>query len=85
MSITVYSRPTEVCVKCLATELALKRRGIDFDKVLLDENPEALEYVRSLGYTVAPVVVVTDNGKVVDHWSDYRHDKIANLALRASA
>ncbi len=35
--------------------------------------------MKSLGHTVAPVVVVEHDGEVVDHWSDFREDRISAL------
>jgi len=77
--ITVYSLPAEVCVKCRAVEISMRRRGIEATKVLVNEDAEALEYIKSLGYTEAPVVVVTDGGEVVDHWSGFSDDKVMAL------
>jgi glutaredoxin-like protein NrdH len=42
-----------------------------------DEDPAALEHVKSLGYLQAPVVVTDE-----DHWSGFRPDKIDELASR---
>lgn len=75
----MYSRPSDQCVGCYATELMFKSEGIPVEKIMLDESPGAMEYVRSLGYTSAPVVVVERDGVVVDHWSQFRQDKIKAL------
>ena len=45
----------------------------------LSESDAALEYVKELGYSQAPVVVVDDQ----DHWSGFRPDKIERVAKRA--
>lgn len=45
----------------------------------MDENPEALEYIKGLGYSEAPVIVVTDGDKVIDHWSGFSDDKLREL------
>lgn len=68
-SITVYSKPS--CVQCTSTYRALDSKGVDYDIVDLTNDPDALEYVKSLGYQSAPVVTVGD-----DHWSGFRPDKI---------
>jgi glutaredoxin-like protein NrdH len=57
----------------------LRRKGITAKKVLVDENPEALEYIKGLGYSEAPVIVVTDGDKVIDHWSGFSDDKLREL------
>ncbi|BCO56108.1 hypothetical protein MINTM005_13520 [Mycobacterium intracellulare] len=85
MTIKVFSRPAAECVKCRATEISLRRKGIDVEKIMLNEDAEAVEFVKSLGHTTAPVVVVERDGVVVDHWSDFREDKIAALKELAVA
>jgi glutaredoxin-like protein NrdH len=71
MKLTVYSKPS--CVQCTATYRALDAKGIEYDVVDLTTNPAALEYVmEELGYSAAPVVVVSDQ----DHWSGFRPDLI---------
>ncbi|CBT77236.1 glutaredoxin electron transport component NrdH [Glutamicibacter arilaitensis Re117] len=67
--VIVYSKPS--CVQCNATYRALDKKGIPYEMIDISQDVEALEYVRSLGYTQAPVVV-TDR----DHWSGFRPDKI---------
>lgn len=75
--LTVYSKPS--CVQCNATYRALDAKGILYDIVDLSESDAALEYVKELGYSQAPVVVVDDQ----DHWSGFRPDKIERVAKRA--
>jgi len=70
--VTVYSKPS--CVQCNATYRALDKQGIKYQTIDISQDAEALEYVRSLGYSQAPVVVAEQ-----DHWSGFRPDKIANL------
>lgn len=85
MKITVYTLPKSVCVKCRATELSMRFKGIEAVSVRVDENPEAMEYVKSLGYSEAPVVVITDGDEVVDHWSGFSENKIASLKEMVAA
>ncbi|MDR1392826.1 MAG: glutaredoxin-like protein NrdH [Bifidobacteriaceae bacterium] len=79
MTVTVYSQPA--CPQCHATYRALERAGIAYSVVNLSDAVPSLEYVRSLGYLQAPVVVAGS-----EHWSGFRPDRIAALAdsLRAS-
>lgn len=56
------------------TKLALTKRGIEFETVELAQDAEALEKVRSLGYSAAPVVLTN-----TDHWSGFQPDKIAGI------
>ena len=70
--VTVYSKPS--CVQCNATYRALGKKGVEYQTIDISKNAEALEYVRSLGYMQAPVVVTGQ-----DHWSGFRPDKIECL------
>lgn len=59
-----------------ATFRALKRAGVlDLTIVDISEDAEARDYVMSLGYLQAPVVVTPDT-----HWSGFRPDRIKALA-----
>ena len=83
--ITVYSLPAAVCVKCRATEISMRRKGIDAVKVLVNEDPDAMNFIKSLGYVEAPVVVVTEGDEVVDSWSGFSEEKIAKLQEMVAA
>ena len=72
--ITVYTKPA--CVQCNATFKALDKRGIEYQKIDVTDNPGAREYVMSLGYLGAPVVYVSPTV----HWSGFRPDRLARLA-----
>lgn len=72
-SVLVYGRPA--CVQCNATYRALDKKGIEYQKVNVADDPEAREYVQRLGYMQAPVVVATTG-----HWGGFRPDKIEELA-----
>lgn len=75
--ITVYSTPH--CMQCKMTCVALDAKEIPYTVVDLRENPAALEYVTGeLGYTQAPIVVVSDD----DHWSGFRPDMIERIAAQ---
>ena len=71
--ITVYSKPN--CPQCTATYRKLKSLNAEYRSVTQD--PEALSFIQSLGYSQAPVVVVRDaQGNVMRHWSGFRPDMI---------
>jgi glutaredoxin-like protein NrdH len=73
MAITVYTKPA--CVQCSATFRALDKNGIvDYDTVDISVDSQARDYVMSLGYLQAPVVIAGD-----DHWSGFRPDRIKAL------
>jgi glutaredoxin-like protein NrdH len=69
MSVTVYTLPS--CVQCDSTKRMLQRNQIEYSEVDMSQDPVALEMVKTLGYTAAPVVV---SGQ--EHWSGFRMDKI---------
>jgi glutaredoxin-like protein NrdH len=77
MAITVYSKPA--CVACNSTYRKLTKEGLVYSTIDISEDPQAYEYVKSLGYAQAPVVVTDD-----DHWSGFKPDKIAALAAPAA-
>ncbi len=73
--VIVYSKPS--CVQCKATYRALDAKSIAYRIVDLTESEAALAYVtEELGYSQAPVVVVSD----VDHWAGFRPDHIDRIA-----
>lgn len=73
MTVTVYSKPR--CVQCDATTRALNKMGISYQTIDLTQDSQSLEFVLSLGYQQAPVVVAGES-----HWSGYRPDQIKALA-----
>jgi glutaredoxin-like protein NrdH len=80
MSVVVYSLPN--CVQCEQTKKLLTAREIEFETVMINENPDAVTEYMEAGHKSAPIVVAGD--KV---WSGFRVDLINELAvsLRESA
>lgn len=72
MTITVYSKPA--CQQCIATKRFLDKEGLEYQMIDVSLDPEAREFVESLGYSTAPVVVAGE-----DHWGGFRPDRIAAL------
>lgn len=72
-TITVYTKPA--CVQCNATFRALDKAGLDYTKVDINSDADARDYVMSLGYLQAPVVVAGGQ-----HWSGYRPDRISTIS-----
>jgi glutaredoxin-like protein NrdH len=73
MAVTVYTLPS--CVQCDSTKRMLQRNDIDYEEVDMSQDPVALEMVKTMGYTAAPVVVAGE-----DHWSGFRMDRIQALS-----
>ena len=81
LSITVYSKPR--CPQCAATYRKLNGLGVEHESVDVSEDPEALSFIQSLGYSQAPVVVVRDSkGNIMKHWSGFRPDLIKKEATK---
>ena len=78
--VIVYSKAN--CQQCSLTEMALKKKGVMYSVEKIDEDEDALAFVRSLGYGSAPVVYVDNDGKV-SHWSQFRKGRIDELAAGA--
>lgn len=72
-AITVYTKPA--CVQCNATFRALDKAGLGYTKVDINTDADARDYVMSLGYLQAPVVVAGGQ-----HWSGYRPDRISAIS-----
>lgn len=72
-TVTVYTSPG--CVQCNATFRALDKAGITYSTVDVSIDTAAVEKLRELGHTQAPVVLTE-----TDHWSGFRPDKISELA-----
>lgn len=77
-TVTVYTKPA--CVQCNATFRALDKQGTAYEKVDITTDPQARDYVMSLGYLQAPVVIAG-----TQHWSGFRPDKLKQLASSSSA
>lgn len=71
--VTVYSKA--LCVQCDATKRKLRELDIPFDEVRVDEDLDALDQIKAMGYLQAPVVTLSDG----QSWSGYRPGKIAQI------
>lgn len=72
MKVTIYTTPN--CVQCEQTKRMLRRSDVEFDTVDLTQDAEAMEMVKGMGYTSAPVVIAGNH-----HWSGFRNEKIKDL------
>ncbi|KSU54484.1 MULTISPECIES: glutaredoxin-like protein NrdH [unclassified Gordonia (in: high G+C Gram-positive bacteria)] len=78
MTITVYTKPA--CVQCHATYKALDKQVLTYQVVDISADDDARDYVMSLGYQQAPVVVIDDGQQ---SWSGFRPDRVKALAAAA--
>lgn len=69
----LYTQPS--CQPCKATKKWLDKAGIEYDQIDLSVDPAAADAVKALGYTSAPVVVVSDDW----HWSGFRPTELSKL------
>ncbi|MFS0715498.1 glutaredoxin family protein [Arthrobacter sp. 1P04PC] len=68
VAVVLYGKPR--CVQCDATERKLRKHRIHFTKVDVSQDETALNFIKQLGYTAAPVVYVsTIEGDV--HWTQF--------------
>ena len=74
MSVVIYTLPS--CVQCDTSKRMMNRLGIEYEEIDMSKDEAAIEYVKKLGYTAAPIIV---NGTT--HWSGFRMEMINGLKL----
>lgn len=52
--ITLFSKNN--CMQCKMTKKLLEEAGAEFQEINMDERPDMIDYVKSLGFTAAPVI-----------------------------
>jgi glutaredoxin-like protein NrdH len=77
-TVTVFGK-AKGCVQCNAMDRAIAKTDVLVTKVdgTTEENKA---FCASLGHMQAPVVVVYQDGVVIDHWSGFNPGKTAELA-----
>lgn len=70
--ITVYSKNN--CMQCKMTKKFLDQNGASYKVINIDEQPEQVEYVKSLGFASAPVI---ESGDIV--FSGFQPAKLKEL------
>ncbi|MCR2798001.1 glutaredoxin-like protein NrdH [Enterobacter kobei] len=78
MRIIIYTRNN--CVQCHATKRAMESRGMVFEMVNIDQQPEAAETLRAQGFRQLPVVIAGET-----RWSGFRPDMINRLSAQAAS
>ncbi|URQ60083.1 glutaredoxin-like protein NrdH [Pantoea alhagi] len=73
MLITIYIKNN--CMQCTATKNMMDKLGLTWQLINLDDEPDAIENLKALGYRQLPVVMADG-----EHWSGFRPDKLMRLA-----
>ena len=79
LPVIVYTKNN--CKQCDLTKAFLKRHGIPYREVNVEQDPDTLDKVKAMGYQQVPVVVVpfeypTSGGH---HWSGLQPDNLKRL------
>ena len=77
MRIIIYTRND--CVQCHATRRAMESRGLAFEMVNVDQQPDAADTLREQGFRQLPVIA----GDL--RWSGFRPDMINRLRPSVAA
>jgi glutaredoxin-like protein NrdH len=72
MNVTVYTLPA--CVQCDSTKKMLTRAHVEYTEIDLSTDAAAMEKIRELGYTQAPIVEAGNQ-----HWSGFRMERLQGL------
>jgi hypothetical protein len=76
-SVVIYSK-AKGCVQCDAMDRAVGKTDLHVTKLdgTTDENRD---FCMALGYTQAPVVLIYQDGVIIDKWSGFNPVKTAEL------
>ena len=72
-NITIYTKND--CVQCKMTKRFLKEHNINFEEKNINSDPDAISYLKSLGYKSVPVVFPKDQNPIVG----FRPDQLRGL------
>lgn len=78
MTIELYSKPA--CIQCNQSKKTLDKLGLEYSVTDVTEDPQAYEFVVSLGFRAAPVLIIKDSeGNVLDQWAGFQPEKLNAL------
>lgn len=77
MTVTLFS--TIGCGLCLAAEKRLNKKGIRYQKVMIDEDQARLDELRAAGHSTMPVVRAEREGQKVMEFSGFSEERINQL------
>lgn len=79
MTIELYSKPA--CIQCNQSKKTLDKLGLDYIITDVTEDESAYEFVLSMGFRAAPVLVIKDSdGNILDKWSGFNPEKLNALS-----
>lgn len=80
MPTTVHVLTLPSCGPCSSVLGAYHRGGVPAEPRDMSTDDRAADLARSLGYAGSPITVVFDeNGTIVDHFKDYRPERIREV------
>ena len=78
MTIELYSKPA--CIQCNQSKKTLDKLGLSYIVTDVTEDPNALDFVVSLGFRAAPVLIIKDaDGNILDKWAGFNPEKLNAL------
>jgi len=83
VEVVIFTKPA--CIQYEATHKAIKKLEADYDVIVdyelvdITRDSAARDYVLSLGYLQAPVVIVSRKGRPDQTWSGFRPDRIKQI------
>jgi glutaredoxin len=77
MTVELYTKSN--CRQCVQTVKNLDKKGVTYESKSL-ENPENLEFVKSINMMSAPVVIVRDaEGNITESWGGFNPDMLNKI------
>lgn len=82
-TVTVYGKT--ICNQCDMTKRIFDREGVAYEYINMEEDADAMTFVKDLGYLQAPVVIARYPDGSETHWSGFLPNKITGYALSAKS
>lgn len=73
-TVIVYSKPN--CMQCQFTKKYLKNKGIPFEEKDVEQNDEAIDELKKMGFSSLPVVIAEG----LEAFNGFRPDMLNRLA-----
>lgn len=82
-SVSVYGKT--ICNQCDMTKRIFDREGVAYEYLNMEEDADAMAFVKDLGYKQAPVVIARYPNGSETHWSGFLPKKIMGYAQAAKS